>query len=141
MEPTPKPRMTKQKKVILEELKKLDTHPTARELCGIVRKRLPKISLGTVYRNLELMSKQGIIRKLEVSGAEMCFDGNPANHYHLRCVVCGRVADADLPLLQGLEDSMAQKSDFEIITHNLEFLGVCPRCQAERQKQRQASLN
>ncbi|MGC8659306.1 MAG: Fur family transcriptional regulator, partial [Desulfomonilaceae bacterium] len=55
-------RQTSQRRIILEELAKLKTHPTANEVYEVVRKRLPKISLGTVYRNLELLSESGSIR-------------------------------------------------------------------------------
>ena len=86
-------RNTRQRKVILEELKKLKCHPTATELYEAARSRIPKISLGTVYRNLELLASNGIIKKLEFSGAEARFDGNTSKHYHARCIHCGRVDD------------------------------------------------
>jgi Fur family ferric uptake transcriptional regulator len=57
--------MTRQRRVILEELRKVNTHPSADEIYEIVRKRLPRISLGTVYRNLEILSESGDIQKLE----------------------------------------------------------------------------
>ncbi len=61
-------RNTRQRRLILEELRKLKTHPTAASLYAIVRRRMPKISLGTVYRNLELLNQMGMIRKLDFSG-------------------------------------------------------------------------
>ena len=69
-------RNTPQRKVILEELQKAASHPTAAELYEIVRRRLPRISLGTVYRNLELLSESGLIRKLSMGSAEARFDGD-----------------------------------------------------------------
>ena len=69
-------RNTRQREVILEELRKLRSHPTAPVLYEIVRRRLPRISLGTVYRNLELLAKSGVVRKLELSDSEARFDGN-----------------------------------------------------------------
>ena len=87
-------RMTRQRNVILEELRKVDTHPSADEVYDMVRRRLPRISLGTVYRNLEILSQNGRIQKLEIGGTQKRFDGNPANHYHLRCIHCDRLADA-----------------------------------------------
>ncbi len=121
-------RMTTQRRVILEELSKLKTHPTAAELCQIVRKRLPRISLGTVYRNLEVLSREGIIQKLEAGGQQMRFDGNVETHYHLRCLVCGRVADVDMELLSGVEEKVAGQHGFQVLGHHLEFFGVCPQC-------------
>ena len=129
METAPKMRMTMQRKVILDELNKLKTHPTAGELCQIVREKLPRISLGTVYRNLEILSRQGIIQKLDVSGTEMRFDGTVENHYHMRCISCGKVDDVELDTLRDLEDAVNQKTSFKVLSHRLEFVGVCPACQ------------
>ncbi|MFH1033130.1 MAG: transcriptional repressor [Pseudomonadota bacterium] len=120
--------MTTQRQVILEELRKLKSHPTAGELCQIVRQRLPRISLGTVYRNLEILSRSGVVLKLDVAGLEMRFDGTVDNHYHVRCLGCGRVADVDMGLLEGLEQTIGQHSDFEVLGHRLEFVGHCPAC-------------
>lgn len=128
MEATQKLRMTTQRQVILDELCKLKSHPTAGELCQIVRKRLPRISLGTVYRNLEILSRVGVIQKLDVAGLEMRFDGTVDNHYHLRCMECGRVHDLDMPPMDGLEHAASQLSGFEVMGHRLEFVGRCPDC-------------
>lgn len=121
-------RNTRQRKVILEELRKLSSHPTAAGLYEIVRRRLPRISLGTVYRNLELLAGMGVIRKLELGGGEARFDGNLQAHDHVRCVRCGRVDDVEslpLDLSQARHDDL---SGYRIIGHRLELLGVCPRC-------------
>lgn len=128
VETAPRLRMTAQRQVILEELRKLKSHPTAGELCQIVRTRLPRISLGTVYRNLEILSRVGAIQKIDVSGVEMRFDGTVDNHYHLRCVECGRVHDVEMPILAGLEQSVGEISNFEVLGHRLEFVGRCPAC-------------
>lgn len=121
-------RMTRQRRIILEELKNLDTHPTAYEVYELVRKRLPRISLGTVYRNLEILSGSGMIRKLETAGTQKRFDGVIANHYHVRCTKCGRVADVPVALISEIDKIAAEASDFEILWHRLEFGGLCPRC-------------
>ena len=73
-------RNTRQRAVIVEELCKTTAHPTAVELYEVVRRRLPKISLGTVYRNLDLLARLGIIDKLDLSGAEARFDGDVRPH-------------------------------------------------------------
>jgi len=86
-------RLTNQRQVLMEELRKVSTHPTADELYDLVRERLPRTGLGTVYRNLELLSECGIITKLETGGKQKRFDGNTSPHYHIRCNTCGRVDD------------------------------------------------
>ncbi|MGD9045373.1 MAG: transcriptional repressor [Desulfobacterales bacterium] len=128
MQRHPNLRMTRQRRVILEELRKVDTHPSADEIYEIVRKRLPRISLGTVYRNLEILSESGDIQKLEPGCSLKRFDGNPSEHSHIRCVRCDRIADA--PRIPDLDIDLGRvnSTDFEIIGHRVEFLGVCPIC-------------
>jgi Fur family ferric uptake transcriptional regulator len=123
-----KERNTEQRRVILEELQKLTSHPTATDLYEVVRNRLPKISLGTVYRNLELLAKNNIIQKLDLSGQEARFDGNVSRHYHVRCVRCERVDDlADIPA-DGSTNHFTSSSGYEILGYRIEFYGVCPKC-------------
>ena len=133
MSETKKRRNTPQRSVVLEELQKLTTHPTAADLYEIVRKRLPSISLGTVYRNLELLDRTGIIQKLELGGTEARFDGNTSGHHHAQCIECGRVED-----LWGLPEELPitvpeDKNDFTILGHRLVFYGLCRRCKSKGQ--------
>lgn len=121
-------RMTPQRQIILDELRKMKTHPSADEVYEAVRVRQPRISLGTVYRNLEKMSECGIIRKLDVAGSQRRFDGDTDRHYHVRCTGCGRVDDVEVNYLAGLEEAIHGASDYEITGHRLEFVGRCPKC-------------
>ena len=122
-------RLTTQRQIILEELSKVKTHPTASELYDMVRKRLPRIGLGTVYRNLELMAENGMILKLEVGGTQKRFDATTDNHYHIRCSSCGKVDDIDTPVLDELVKSAAASTSYQVIGHHVEFTGICPDCQ------------
>ncbi len=124
-------RMTRQRKIILEELRNLRSHPTADEVYDTVRKRMPRISLGTVYRNLEILSQWGLAQKLDLAGTRRRFDGSTEDHYHVRCVRCGEVEDVLVEPLRNLEESVRSNTDFEIIGHRLNFLGLCPRCRHE----------
>lgn len=123
-------RMTQQRKVILEELRRCNTHPSADEVYEVVRKRIPRISLGTVYRNLEILVAQGEIQKLELGGAINRYDGVSKRHYHIRCIECGRVDDAPVAPLNQLEDELYGATVYTIIGHRLEFMGLCPKCAA-----------
>lgn len=125
-------RNTKQRQVILEELRKLKSHPTAAGLYRIVACRLPKISLGTVYRNLDLLSKAGTIRKLECGGGEARFDGDVTAHDHIRCVKCGKVDDINhspLDLLGGVTDDF---NGYSVLGYRVEFFGLCSKCKNSR---------
>lgn len=127
-----KHRMTHQRRVVLEEVKKLHSHPTADEVYERVRKRLKKISLGTVYRNLDMLASCGLIKRLEPGCTQMRFDGNTHDHYHITCIRCGRVVDAPIkPLqdpLENLENALGRLTKFGIFGHKLEFVGLCPTC-------------
>lgn len=121
-------RTTQQRRIILEELRKRRKHPSADELYTWVKKRLPRISLGTVYRNLEVLSRLGKIQELKLSGLLKRYDWNPSKHYHIRCVCCDLVDDAPIAPLKQIEDDLYEATVFEIIGHNLEFTGLCPAC-------------
>ena len=124
-------RRTRQRKVILEELCKVDTHPSADEVYAMVRKRLPRISLGTVYRNLEILAESGDIQKLEPGCTLKRFDGKTENHYHLRCVRCDRVVDAPVDFEVTIRQDLKNTTDFKIIGHKLELIGICPACSTQ----------
>jgi Fur family ferric uptake transcriptional regulator len=124
-------RDTAQRRVILEELMKLPSHPTAAELYEIARRRLPRISLGTVYRNLEHLARAGQIRKLGVGPTEARFDADTSPHHHVRCVQCDRLGDVlGLP-----EDPVPVNptvaEGYDILAYRLEFVGRCSQCRAE----------
>ena len=120
--------MTRQRKTILEVLKNECKHPGADEIYEKVRKNLQNISLGTVYRNLEILCETGQIQKLELGGTVKRYDWNPAKHYHIRCTLCGSVDDAPIAPLKQLENELYGSTVYTIIGHRLEFVGLCPKC-------------
>ena len=128
MQLTPQMRLTTQRQIILEELGKVTSHPTANEVYDMVRKRLPRIGLGTVYRNLELMSETGIILKLEVGGTQKRFDATIDPHYHIRCMSCGKVNDIDIPVMEEINKTAADISQYQVLGHHIEFSGICNEC-------------
>jgi Fur family ferric uptake transcriptional regulator len=95
----------------------------------MTKARLPRISLGTVYRNLDLLVRQGEVLCLETAGARKRFDGNAAPHHHVRCRYCGALADlpGEYPL-PSLEE--IRVAGFSVTRVSLEFEGVCARCAA-----------
>lgn len=123
----PQTRMTRQRAVILEELRKVTSHPTADEVYSIVRERLPRISLGTVYRNLDFLADSGQILKLEAAGSTKRFDGETAWHQHVRCTQCGRIGDVMLPR-PAPETSDISVAGFTITGARVEYDGICDAC-------------
>ncbi len=123
-------RKTRQKEAILAVLRSTNSHPTADWVYEEVRKEIPNISLGTVYRNLRLMCENGEILQLDLCGALARFDARQYNHYHLRCEKCGRVFDVDLPVDREIDERVAAEGGFKVSFHRLEFRGLCQDCQA-----------
>ena len=121
-------RMTKQRRIILDEVRRTQSHPTADAVYALVRKRLPQISLATVYRNLDLLVQDGAISRLDSGAGPARYDGADGAHCHLRCTEC--LAVVDLPpvdvddLLAAMEDSTGCR----IAGYTVEFMGYCARC-------------
>jgi len=123
-------RMTAQRRVIIEELDKNRTHPTADEIFERVRQVKPRISLGTVYRNLEILADQGKVRKIEVPGGPMRFDARTDEHSHIRCKICGRVDDIEVEEGTNLKDRVKDDMGYEILECHVEVVGICPHCRS-----------
>ena len=121
-------RMTKQRALILKELKNVDTHPSADEVCAMVRAKLPRISLGTVYRNLEFLSEKNLALKLEYAGFQKRFDGNPKPHLHIRCERCGKVADVMQEIATPDFSNAVEVPGFTVTRSKIEFFGICDAC-------------
>src|SRR6056297_3643031 len=103
-------RMTKQHKAILRVLKNTESHPTADWIYEQVKKEIPNISLGTVYRNLNVLSELGKIQILDYGSTYSRYDGNPKNHYHFRCEKCGRVYDINVDLFDDINKIVNEKT-------------------------------
>jgi len=122
-------RMTHQRDIILQELKKSKTHPSADELYEKVKKKLPRISLATVYRNLEVLSETGAIKKIEISGRQKRFDWNQSRHDHIYCIQCHRIDNIDMESMAKPSLQPADKRGYHVEGCRIEFFGYCPECQ------------
>jgi Fur family peroxide stress response transcriptional regulator len=122
-------RRTKQREAILKVLRSTTSHPAADWIYSEVRKEIPDISLGTVYRNLKLLRECREILEIDLGSTSSRFNGNPANHYHFRCEKCGRVFDIDEPVDEEINEKISRKTGFKISHHWLEFRGLCKVCQ------------
>jgi Fur family ferric uptake transcriptional regulator len=124
--------MTKQRQVILDELRKSKRHPSADEIYRLARRRLPAISLGTVYRNLRIMADRGLIRVVDSAGLPRRFDGDVGEHYHVECIDCGNVIDLLADRLRNIDEAIRDQCPYEIVGHKLSFRGLCPSCRQAR---------
>ncbi|MBF0226250.1 MAG: transcriptional repressor [Desulfobacterales bacterium] len=120
-------RTTRQREMILEEIKGMCTHPSADEIYDRLRKKITRISLGTIYRNLEILVGIGAIQKLD--GPLKRYDGNIIPHYHVKCTECGKIEDVQMEQFHEIEESFRKKTNYTITGHNLDCIGTCPECQ------------
>ena len=121
-------RNTIQRAIVLETVNKLKCHATADEVYREIIKEHPSISKATVYRNLNLLSEMGEIRRLETPGSADRFDHITGNHCHVKCTVCGRVFDVDMEYVSGLESGIRDAHGFDFAGYDIIFHGVCPEC-------------
>lgn len=118
---------SRQRDAILENLRGRYDHPVADELYRDLKQDIPSLSLGTLYRNLALLSSEGIILKLSCGSADR-FDGNPNPHYHLVCESCGGVFDLPLEPMPELDVAAESSFDGRVHSHSLTFYGLCSSC-------------
>lgn len=126
-----KKRNTIQRSLVLETVKELRCHATSDEVYDAIVKKHPTISRGTVYRNLNLLSNTGEIRKVEIPSGADRFDHLCHEHYHARCVKCGRVIDMDMDYITDLEKNIKDTHGFEFTGHDVMFKGICPECKLD----------
>jgi Fe2+ or Zn2+ uptake regulation protein len=127
-------RNTKQRQAILEAIERTGGHLTADEIYQLVKRRHPRLSLGTVYRNLRVLIKQSVVRELDFGVAITYFEMAKESHYHLICRVCGQITDAEMSLereLMALAQPAPGVGGFQIEEHRLDFIGVCASCQSK----------
>ena len=122
-------RMTNQREIILRELKKSKQHLSADELYDRVKRIMPRISLATVYRNLEILSDAKMIGKLEISGRQKRFDFDVSDHDHIYCVVCHKVDNLDIEREAVAVERMDSAGGYAITGYRVEIVGICPECQ------------
>src|SRR5215468_729459 len=134
-------RLTGPRRVVLEVVRGTDSHPTAERVHQMVRRRLPRVSLGTVYRNLRLLVSEGLVK--ELPGPHARFDGNVSEHHHVTCLGCGRIVDIagtlTEPHSRALCGRVAAEAGFSVSHHRIEFYGRCPECR--RRRRRRAGSN
>jgi Fur family peroxide stress response transcriptional regulator len=122
-------RDTRQRTAILKVLRNTRSHPTADQIYDEVRKEIPNISKGTVYRNLQVLREKGAITELRLTGTLSRYEVKQESHYHFRCEQCGRVIDIDMPVNKELDQQARNRTGLKISYHQLEFRGLCKDCE------------
>jgi Fur family peroxide stress response transcriptional regulator len=124
-------KLTSQRLAIISLLSKDMTHPGAADILKKIRKRLPRVSMSTVYYTIDILKREGLIQELEFYDRDNRYDINMANHINLVCKKCGRIED----LHGGITLSYAQvqqKADFHPVAMRYEYYGYCKDCRRKR---------
>lgn len=121
-------KFSRQRELIYQTVMQNPIHPSADTVYAIVRRELPSISLGTVYRNLNLLSQMGALCKISMPNVSDHFDGRTESHYHVLCEQCGNVFDVEAPDLSSLTDQVCAQTGFHITSCQIHFTGRCKDC-------------
>ncbi len=116
-------RYSRQREEILRVVRSTDSHPTADWVYEQVRKTLPHVSLGTVYRNLNLLADEGLVKRVILDDGVVRFDGNINDHHHFICTKTGKIYDVTLALGNELLDKFNAQTNFKATHFKIEFYG------------------
>lgn len=121
-------RNTVQKKLVLQAVNDLKCHATAEEVYNYVVKIHPSVSKGTVYRNLNSLAENNLIKRVEVPGEADHFDHIIAKHHHVKCIKCNKIFDVDLSDNPDLEKLVKDDKGIIFVDYDIVFKGICPDC-------------
>ncbi len=119
---------SRQRERILNLLRNTDTHPTASWIYDEIKKDFTNLSMGTVYRNINILLDQNLIQKIEAGSSFDRFDANVSTHYHFICRECGNIDDLQMDVLEDLNTELNGLTNYQAERHRLDFYGLCPSC-------------
>jgi Fur family peroxide stress response transcriptional regulator len=123
-------RITPQRLAVLKVLAYSNSHPSAETIYSELIEHYPTMSLATVYKTIALLKQKGEVLELEFSDLGNRYDGKkPYSHPHVICTGCGTIIDPSMHNLEDITQKMAKETGFKIMTHRLDFYGLCPDCQ------------
>ncbi len=132
-------RLTAQRLGVLQALRTFHSHPTAEDVYRQVRKRFPKISLNTVYLNLEALTRAGETSEVWIGHDASRFEPNSLPHDHAVCVRCKKIVDVHDSALRRLKILRRLATRFDVIRHRVDFFGLCKTCQVQRRREQPRS--
>ncbi len=126
-------KLTPQRMAIVKILARSEGHPSVEDIYAQLSDEFPTMSLATVYRNILLTKSLGEVLELGFPDGSNRYDGNkPFPHPHLICIQCKKIVDPDLWTLKDLTAEVTSETGFEILTHRLDFFGICDTCKEKR---------
>ena len=127
-------RITPQRNAIFEYMIHSTTHPTADDIYRALEKSFPNMSVATVYNNLRVFKKAGLVKELTYGDSSSRFDFVTHDHYHMICNGCGKIVDFHYPGLDEVEHLASHVTGFQVDYHRLEIYGTCQDCLADSAK-------
>ena len=124
-------RHSKQRDRIIEILKQTKTHPTATWIYNELKDEFAGLSLGTVYRNLNILIEQGLVKKIDFGSTFDRFEAHIQPHYHFICENCNAIIDLDVPVDDALNTKIAGATGLTPSSHRIEFFGICNDCKKD----------
>ena len=126
-------RKSKQRDRILQVLQNTRSHPTVNWIYDELKPEFPNLSLGNVYRNLNILVEQGLVERLDFGSTFDRYEAKIDPHIHFVCESCGAIYDIDAPrsLDSALLRHVEEKTDFEVTRQRMEVFGICSACRSE----------
>jgi len=126
-------RITPQRLAVLRVLAASEGHPTVEGIYERVRVQFPTTSLATIYKTVSLLKKMNEVLELGFADGSNRYDGNrPFPHPHVICTRCKKIIDPDLRSLKDMTKEVAEETGFEILSHRVDFFGICEECLKKR---------
>lgn len=126
---------SRQRELIRNAVMENKVHPTADYIYNLLKEENPGLSLGTVYRNLNLLAQEGSIQKIKLAEGPDRFDGQVSEHLHMACACCGALVDLPSECrgeMTALDREISRKTGHEITSYSLMFFGICRDCKAKK---------
>ena len=139
LEPAKRRHQTRQRSRILAWLRETDLHPTAAQTHEALVRELPNLSLGTVYRNLEVLVSEGVIEEVASAGGGVRYDGNSKPHHHFICESCGAIDDLHLQAPPELARKLRRARGRTARRIRIDFYGLCESCEPPQSGLRSAT--
>lgn len=129
-------RKSRQRELIFNTIKMSPAHPSALQIYDAVRRSMPSVSMGNVYRNIRILIEEGRIRSRDFGDGVEHYDAITDRHYHFICESCGAISDFAMPFREDLEEAAKHLTDGVITGHTIQFYGLCNNCKNRKKPRR-----
>lgn len=126
--------VTHQREVIFLAVMSSKGHPSPESLYDEVKRRIPSISLATVYKNIRTFLEAGLMREVSPHHGSLRLEANLADHHHLVCTRCKAIVDLEETDIDPVQLRRELPAGFRVMRYSVEFQGLCPDCSSDIKK-------